>query len=385
MTEKIYYSDPHISEFTATIESCTPKDGKWLLVLDRTAFFPEEGGQGADTGFIDNIPVEHVSIDKAGTISHLVGKEFAEGATVSGKINYEQRFDYEQQHSGEHILSGLAYSCFGCTNVGFHLGETETTLDFDKPLSAEQLRMLEQKANEAVLKNLPVKVGFPAPEELQKLEYRSKLALTENVRIVEIPGIDTCACCAPHVDSTGQICLIKIVRSQAWKGGVRLTIFCGQRALKNYTECLETLSKLTALCSTSAGLLPDSVNKMKNELAETTANVNRLQSELMLSEINSLPAIPFYAPLLFFTCETDGKVLRNTVNRLVSSRSGICAVFAGNDTTGYNFILGCAAGGCKEIAGRLRNELTAKCGGDDHMLQGNIPVPEYTIRAWFEA
>lgn len=385
MTEKIYYNDPHISGFTATVESCSEKDGKWLITLNRTAFFPEEGGQGADTGTINDVAVEHVSIDKAGIISHLVSKEFLPGTEVHGTINYEQRFDYEQQHSGEHILSGLANSLYGCTNVGFHLGSSETTLDFDKPLSAKQLAVLEQKANEAVLKNLPISCTFPSSEVLQTLEYRSKLALTENVRIVEIPGVDICACCAPHVDSTGQICMIKIVRSQAWKGGVRLTIFCGRRALANYSECLETLGRLTAICSTSAALLPDSVNKLKAELAEAVANGNRLESELLFSRINSLPAIPFYAPLLFFTHAADGKVLRNTVNRLVATRSGICAIFAGNDTIGYNFILGCAAGGCKELAGKMRDELTAKCGGDDHMLQGNIPVPEETIRAWFES
>ena len=385
MTEKIYYSDPHIFEFTATVESCTPKDDKWLLVLDRTAFFPEEGGQGADTGYINDIAVEHVAIDKSGTITHLVGKSFDTGSKVSGKINYEQRFDYEQQHSGEHILSGFAASMYGCTNVGFHLGQSETTLDFDKPLSAKQLAVLEEKANEAVLKNLPIKCGFPSPEELQTLEYRSKLALTENVRIVEIPGVDICACCAPHVDFTGQICLIKIVRSQAWKGGVRLTIFCGKRALGNYSECLDTIGRLTAICSTSASLLPDSVTKIKNELSEAIANANRLKSDLLTMEIASQPAIPFYAPLLFFTSDVDGKVLRNTVSRLTASRTGICAIFAGCDTTGYNFIIGCAAGGCKELAGKLRNELSAKCGGDDKMLQGNIPVPEATIRAWFES
>ena len=240
--KKLYYEDVHMTEFEATVTECIYDEKKkiYKVVLDRTAFFPEEGGQVADTGTLTfacnnssafcTLPLLDAHI-KNDIIYHYVEQEIPVGTTVRGCVDWCRRFDFMQQHSGEHIISGLVNKYYGYDNVGFHLGLQEVTLDFNGVLTLEQLREMEEKANEAVWKNLPVIITYPSSEELLSMEYRSKLDLTENVRIVTIPGYDVCACCAPHVDTTGQIGIIKITNVQSHRGGVRVNILCGNRAL----------------------------------------------------------------------------------------------------------------------------------------------------------
>ena len=229
-TEKLYYTDSHMFEFTATVLDCrdTPKGP--ALILDRTVFFPEGGGQQADTGSFGGVNILDVH-EKDGEILHYCDRPLPAGETAEGRIDAEQRLVRMQNHSGEHVVSGLAHQLYGCENVGFHMGEDFVTIDFDRELSWEQLMEIEERANRVVRDDLPVLCTFPEPEELKNLEYRSKLELTENVRIVEIPGTDCCACCAPHVKHTGEIGLIKVLESERHRGGVRLNLACGMLAL----------------------------------------------------------------------------------------------------------------------------------------------------------
>ena len=196
MTEKLYYQDPYLFDFTATVVACTPKGDLWQIELDRTAFFPEEGGQYADTGFLNGIRVTDAK-EKAGIILHTAETPIEVGATVTGKVDAPERLRKMQNHTGEHIVSGLFHALYGLTNVGFHLGHDDVTIDLSGELTREDICRVEYLANEAIWKNLPVCAKFPSPEVLATLEYRSKLELTENVRIVTIPGYDVCACCAP--------------------------------------------------------------------------------------------------------------------------------------------------------------------------------------------
>ena len=223
--KKLFYEDIYKIDFEATVTGCTYNETSKLfeVELDQTAFFPEEGGQVADKGFLNGQPVCDVQIRNE-IIFHCLKSPLAIGEKVTGQVDWAQRFDFMQQHSGEHIISGLVHRHYGYDNVGFHLGLQEVTLDFNGVLDLAQLREIEAEANDAVWRNLPIVITYPSSEELEKLEYRSKLALTENVRIVTIPGIDTCACCAPHVGYTGQIGLIKITNVQNHRGGVRVNI-----------------------------------------------------------------------------------------------------------------------------------------------------------------
>ncbi len=373
MTEKIYDIDPRILTFTATVCSCEEtKDGHFAICLDQTALFPEEGGQGPDKGTLNGEPVLHTSIDKENTITHFLAAPIAVGSTVTGCVDWAQRFDYMQQHTGEHILSGLVHTHFGYNNVGFHLGATETTLDFDGPLTLEEVRKMECLVNEVIHKNLPVKVSFPTKEELDSLDYRSKIELEGAVRIVEIPGIDICACCAPHVAYTGEIGLLKVTDVQSHRGGVRITILCGMRALADYTAKQDTTSALSALLSAKPELIVDGVNRLKEEITSRQERINQLQARLLECRITSLPSPAETPHAILFEEPTDTKAVRDAVNRLTASYPGYSAIFTGSDENGYQFILGSTKADCNKVAAIFREQLKAKCGGSPMMIQGSV-------------
>ena len=244
MTEKLFYKDSHLAEFTATVQSCEQEEKYYKVVLDRTAFFSEGGGQSADTGILDGVKVFDVQ-EKDGILYHMTEKPLKIGNTIEGKIDWDERFSKMQQHSGEHIVSGLIHQKYGYNNVGFHLGQDAVTMDFDGVITKEQLKEIEFLANEGVAKNLDILVDYPTEEELDKITYRSKIEIEGQIRIVTIEGYDVCACCAPHVKKTGEIGLIKLTNVQNYKGGVRITMLCGFRALADYNEKETSVRKVS--------------------------------------------------------------------------------------------------------------------------------------------
>lgn len=278
------------------------------------------------------------------------------------------------------MISGLLHSHFGLENVGFHLSDREVTLDMNGEVSLEQLRLIEQEANTYVWKNLPVNISWPTAEELASLNYRSKLALTENVRIVEIPGVDLCACCAPHVDTTGQIGLIKVVNVQSHRGGVRINILCGDRALADYTEKQDSVWAISSLLSAKQPEVAGAVARAKEDARLQKERANALQAELLKVQMNALPSPEEVRHVLLFVGELDAIALRNAVNTLTGKYSGYCGIFAGDDTNGYRFIVGSASCNCQELADRMRRELSAKGGGSAPMIQGNVAVTADTLQ-----
>ena len=384
--KKLFYIDTHILDFTAEILEIIPNAnnrGCWL-VLDQTAFFPEEGGQTADKGTIDGQEVLDVQI-KNDVIYHLINpdREFVPGQTITGHVDWEQRFDFMQQHSGEHIISGLLHKHYGFTNVGFHLGNTEVTMDFDQPISQEMLREIEREANDIVWKNLPIQTTFPSKEDLEKMEYRSKIEITGDVRIVEIPGVDICACCAPHVDYTGEIGMIKITNVQSHRGGVRVNILCGGRALADYTAKQTTTSTLCSLLSSKPEKLTDNVVRVMEESTFWKYKANAMAEQLLEQRLAVLPKPDIQPhPLLFI--ELDNTIaVRNAVNSLCGKYPGYCAVFTGNDETGYRFIIGSSQKDCRELAAKLRTALGAKCGGTAPMIQGSVSAKRLQLEVLF--
>ena len=383
-TEKLYYADPFLTDFTATVLDCQPGKNGYLVTLDRTAFYPEGGGQPADHGVLDRAAVTDVH-EKNGVILHNVDRAVEIGKTVTGAIDWERRFDHMQQHSGEHMISGLLHSHFGLENVGFHLSDREVTLDMNGEVSLEQLRLIEQEANTYVWKNLPVNISWPTAEELASLNYRSKLALTENVRIVEIPDVDLCACCAPHVDTTGQIGLIKIVNVQSHRGGVRINILCGDRALADYTEKQDSVWAISSLLSAKQPEVAAAVARAKDESRLQKERANALQAELLNVQMDALPSPEEVHHVLLFVGELDAIALRNAVNTLTGKYSGYCGIFAGDDTNGYRFIVGSASCNCQELADRMRRELSAKGGGSAPMIQGNVTATADTLQTMWSS
>ena len=381
--KKLFYIDTHILDFTAEIKECLPDEkgqGYWL-VLNQTAFFPEEGGQAADKGTIDGMDVLDVQIKKD-VIYHLVNGSFTPGQIITGHVDWAQRFDFMQQHSGEHIISGLLHSHFGFANVGFHLGSTEVTMDFDQPISLEMLREIEKEANEIVWKNLPVYATFPAKEDLEKMQYRSKIEIAGDVRIVEIPGVDVCACCAPHVEYTGQIGMIKITNVQSHRGGVRINILCGGRALADYTTKQNASSAMSALLSSKPEKLTENVQRVMDESLVWKNKANTLAQQLLQLQLTALPAPTDQpSPLLFIELDNPAAV-RNAVNALCEKYPGYCSIFTGNDENGYQFIIGSATNDCRELAAELRNKLGAKCGGSAPMIQGSVSTSRLKVEVF---
>ena len=396
--KKLYYEDVHMTEFEATVTECTYDEKKkiYKVILDQTAFFPEEGGQIADKGTITFVQngglattkdeaasakktelesTQVVLLDvhiKNDIIYHYVENEIPVGTVVAGHVDWNQRFDFMQQHSGEHIISGLVNKHFGYDNVGFHLGLQEVTLDFNGVLTLEQLREIELLANQAVWKNLPVDIAYPSSEELQVLEYRSKLDLTENVRIVTIPGCDVCACCAPHVDTTGQIGMIKITNVQSHRGGVRVNILCGNRALNDYTIKQDNAASISAALSVKQDLISDGVARLKEENFKQKEVINRLQATILKNLAKNLPAPEENPHAILFVEPMDDIAIRNLINELVPKYSGYVGIFWGNDTEGYRYIVGSSTLDCRELATALREKFGAKGGGKAPMIQGNV-------------
>lgn len=379
-TVRLYDTDAYKTEFEAEVLACEEVETKekkvYQVWLDQTLFFPEEGGQSPDMGTIDGIKVLDVQI-KNEVITHTLAAPLAVGTTVKGVVDWKHRFYNMQQHSGEHIFSGIVHNRFGYDNVGFHLSDSVVTMDFNGVISSEDLEKIETEANQAIIENIPVEVSFPTKEELKTLEYRSKIEIEGQVRIVTIPGYDVCACCAPHVRRTGEIGMLKVMNVQSYKGGVRISILCGFRALEAFRQKADIITELMAQFSTNQEALVENVTKLKNTNQTMKNQLASAKQELMEYKVAAIPEDSENA--ILFESDLDTPVVRNVVNGLVEKFTGICAVFVGNDESGYQFIIGSKNKDCRQIAAALREKLSARGGGSDKMIQGSIAAKQLQI------
>ena len=379
-TKKLYDFDAYAVEFEASVLACVEieaNEGKrYEVILDQTLFFPEEGGQTPDKGSLGDAGVVDVQI-KNDCIKHYLTKPLEVGASVHGRIDWQHRFFNMQQHSGEHLFSGLAYRKYGYKNVGFHLSDQIVTMDFDGVLTEAQLQEMEWEINEAIVANVAIKTGYPSKEELAQMEYRSKMEIDGDVRIVEVEGYDLCACCAPHVRRTGEIGMFKIQSVQNYKGGVRISFLCGFRALEEYRKKAKIISDLSGILTTNQDLLADNVAKMKSQKQSMKAEHRNEKQTIMEEKIAKIPAEQ--ADVILFEQELENLVMRNTVNKLMETHTGVCAVFAGTDAEGYNFIIGSKSVDCREMAATLRKELHARGGGSPQMIQGSVVAEQEKI------
>ena len=369
-TEKLYDKDSYLQEFQATVVSCEQKNEiTWRVVLDQTAFFPEGGGQTGDTGRLNEVEVTDAH-EKTGVIYHETKEPLEVGTQVVGKIDFAVRFDKMQQHTGEHILSGIVCSTYGYNNVGFHLSKEITTLDFDGELSAEQVRELEVKVNQAIHANLPVKVKFPSKEELTDMIYRSKIEIEDQVRIVKIPGIDRCACCAPHVKTTAEVGILKIQSCERHRGGCRLTIVCGMRALKDYQQKQESVGKVSAALSAKPEKIADAVTHLQEQQVKLREQLNRIQAIYLEEKLGKINAEDKF--VCIFEESLDSIAMRNFVNGAMERCNGICGAFIGSDEVGYHYILGSKNLDVREISKKLNTQFHGKGGGKPQMVQGSL-------------
>ena len=370
MTEKLYDKDSYLKEFQATVVSCEQKnETTWRITLDKTVFFPEGGGQTGDSGWLNDVKVADTR-EKNGVIYHETKAPLEVGTKVAGKIDFAIRFDKMQQHTGEHILSGIVCSTYNYNNVGFHLSSEITTLDFDGELSEEQVRELEIRVNQAIHENIPVQVKFPTKAELAEMDYRSKIEIEGQVRIVEIPGIDRCACCAPHVKTTAEVGLLKIQSFDRHRGGCRLTIVCGMRALKDYQQKQESVGKVSAALSAKPEKIGEAVEHLQEQQAKLREQLNHIQAMYLQEKLDKIHAED--QCICIFEEALDSIAMRNFVNGAMERCDGICGAFIGNDEKGYHYILGSKELDVREISKQLNAKFNGKGGGKPQMVQGSL-------------
>lgn len=379
-TVRLYDQDAYATKFEAEVLACEEVEKKekkvYQVWLDQTLFFPEEGGQSPDMGTIDGIKVLDVQI-KDEVITHTLAAPLAVGTTVKGVVDWKHRFYNMQQHSGEHIFSGIVHNRFGYDNVGFHLSDSIVTMDFNGVITAEDIEEIETEVNQAIIENIPVEVSYPTKEELKVLEYRSKIEIEGQVRIVTIPGYDVCACCAPHVRRTGEIGMLKVMNVQSYKGGVRISILCGFRALEAFRQKADIITELMAQFSTNQEALVENVTKLKNTNQTMKNQLASAKQELMEYKVAAIPEDSENA--ILFESDLETPVVRNVVNGLVEKFAGISAVFVGDDENGYQFIVGSKNKDCRAIAAALREKLSARGGGSDKMIQGSVAASQLQI------
>ena len=381
MTEKLFYQDPHMQRFAARVVSCTPGKHGWDVVLDRTCFYPEGGGQPGDTGMLGGVRVTDTH-ERSGEIVHYCEGPLEPGTEVEGQIDYARRFELMQLHSGEHILSGLAHRHFGYENVGFHMGADFVTIDFSGPLDEAQLALLEREANEAVWRDLPIEISYPSAEELKAIPYRSKKELTGQVRIVTIPGYDICACCGTHVTRTGEIGPIRVFSCVKFHEGVRLELLCGRRAYDYVGRLIAENRKNSGLLSAKPAETSAAVQRLLDEQSALKLRAGQLETKLFAMKAEALPK---EGDVLLFEDGLTPDGVRRLADALLRGRTGRAAVFSGSDETGYAYAIGQEGGDLRALTKELNARLNGRGGGRPGFVQGSVRAGRSEIEAvWRE-
>lgn len=374
---KLYEKQSYLSECEAVVTDCFTKDGFVYVRLDRTIFFPEEGGQYADLGELvygDNTSVGLLGgevTDKSGKdIIYRVESEVPVGE-VKCILNWDLRYERMQNHSGEHVLTGTIHNEFGYDNVGFHLSDDgPVTLDMNGVLTWEEVMEMERKANEVIYNNLPITDSYPTGAELANLSYRSKIEIEGQVRLITIGDrdnpIDVCACCAPHVKTTGEIGIIKVISMVNWKGGVRISMLAGRRALRYINDRFDIIRSVTERLTTSFDNVPDIIDGYKKEIGESKALINKTYVSLA-EKICSASGSPF----VFFDSDCPMSAMKNILSTLINMTDGYAGVFVGEDGS-YRYMIGSKDKDSRIVASLLKEKLDARGGGKSDSVQGQV-------------
>ena len=379
-TRKLYYEDPFQKGFASTVVSCEEVKGGYAVVLEETAFYPEGGGQPCDVGTLGSANVLDVR-EKDGIIVHLCDRPLAAGASVSGKIDWARRFDHMQQHSGEHICSGLICARFHCDNVGFHMGADTVTIDFNADISWEELLEIEQTANLYIYEDHPIDIQFHRGAELDKIDYRSKKPLEGDVRIVAFPGADCCACCGTHVARSGQVGLVKFLSVQKFRDGVRIEMLAGRRAHRYLSACWEQDVHVAQALSVKPTASLAGVERVLAELSALKLRCARLEESAFAQTAAQYES---KGNVLLFEEEMGGDSLRKLFDAVTKTCGGRCAVFAGADGA-YKYAIGHTDGDLRELTKTLNAALSGRGGGKPNFVQGSVSASRAEIEAFFNA
>ena len=376
---KLFYEDCHMRQFTATVTGCEKSDKGWRITLDQTAFYPEGGGQACDLGTLADAQVLDVQ-ERGEQIIHLCDKELIPGSMVEGCIDWARRFDLMQQHAGEHILSGLIFEKFGYHNSGFHVGAEVMEVDFDGPIPANDLKELEEKANQVVWANLPILCGYPSQEELSHMTYRTKRALPWPVRIVEIPGVDRCACCGVHTATTGEIGLIKIISCVKFHSGVRLEMVCGGRAYRYMRHIFDQNKQVSQLLSAKIPETAAAVQKLQAAYEGEKSRAVGLQKQIFAAVSAGYRGKD---DVLHFEKDLTGGGVRELADGIAQACAGIAVVLSGSDDAGYSICLVSKSKNVKSLGAEAMQVLNGRGGGKEQAFQGTVKATEAQIRGFF--
>ena len=380
MTEKLYYADAYLSEFDCKVVNLY-SDKKYIYIeTDRTAFFPEGGGQTSDRGWLGEAYVENVQIDKEKIIHFVENNEenvelLKNSTFLHGKIDMNKRFSDMQQHSGEHIFSGIVNNLYGYNNVGFHLGSEVVTLDFDGILTEKDVCKVENLVNKVVWDNIEIKVLYPTDEELSQIKYRSKIEIEGQVRIVEIPGVDVCACCAPHVKMTGEIGFIEVVGFEKYKGGTRVSILCGDRALTDIRHKLDENRKISVLTKTKQAETADAVERLLKEKERLEYELVGANRELLMIKAQSIKEDK---RIIVFDKKLEGKLLTEFTESIKAKANEFAACFCGENGL-FRYCIASKSIDLRPLAKELNSAFNGKGGGRGEMIQGSLCGEEEKI------
>ena len=377
-TKKLYYDDVYCRAFTARVTGCVQEKKTWLVTLDQTAFYPEGGGQPADRGTLGGAKVLDVQ-ERGGEIVHTCDRALPVGEEVAGELDWVRRFDHMQQHSGEHIVSGMLCAAFHCDNVGFHMGESVVTIDYNAEMTWEQVLEIEQRANRYIWENHSIEITWPTREELAHIPYRSKKALEGPVRLTGFPGADLCACCGTHVMRSGEVGLVKFLSCQKFRDGVRLELLCGERALRALAASWEQNLRIGQALSVKGEKTFAAVERLRGELGETKAQLAAMEEE-RFREISAQQA--GRGDVLLIEPAMRPESVRRLCDAAAQVCGGRCAVFAGADGA-YHYAVIHAGQDIRGLVKDMNAALHGRGGGRDGFAQGSVSCTEADIRAFF--
>ncbi len=378
-TNTLYYQDCHKGKFVSRVLSCEKTQKGWEVTLEATAFYPEGGGQAGDTGTLGGVRVLDTQ-ERGDAVVHICQSPLEVGTEAEGILDYQRRFDRMQQHSGEHIVSGIIHRRYGYHNTGFHMGSDLVTIDFDGVIPPEDLASIEAEANRAVWENLPIRCYIPEPEELAGLTYRTKRALPWPVRIVEVPGYDSCACCGVHVASTGEIGLVKLLTVMGFRGGSRMEMVCGRWAMDLLCAAFNQNRQVSQAFSAKILETGEAARRMNDQLAQ-------LKYRLVGLEKQHFAAVAaLYAgrgDTVHFEEGLDSTGIRELADTIAEKCGGMAAVFSGSDAEGYGFCLATREGDLRQLCRDMTQGLNGRGGGKPNFQQGRVQAEKSRIQAFF--
>ncbi len=385
MTERLYYEDVYMTEFDAAVLGCTKEGEQWRIIPDRSAFYPEGGGQSGDRGSLtvlssgEEIEVSDTREDGDDVVL-ICSAPVADGEKIRGKLNWEYRFDRMQNHSGEHIISGLIHNRFGYSNVGFHMSSDRMTIDLDGEIPDDALAEIEQAANEIVWKNVPIRTDLLSEEEAEQIDYRSKKKLQGEIRIVSIPGADVCACCGTHVSHTGEIGIIRIISHVRFKGGVRMEMMCGRWAYRYMTQLFGQNHQVSVLLSSKMHETARAVRKLLDDQSMLKGQLIGMRYDQIERKAEELRGC---GNVLIFVRDYTPVLLQKLTARIMEQTSSAVFSFSGSDEVGYKYAVGQAGGNLKETVQAVNSELSGRGGGKPFFQQGSVQADRKRIELFF--